>query len=75
MDSKSTGSQSETWSHWESDSSRDSRVLPTMIGRYRVRSLLGRGAFGRVFLAFDEQLGRQVAIKVPHRALAPDVDR
>ena len=69
------GGQSETWSHGESDFSADSDALPAMIGRYQVRKLLGRGAFGRVFLAFDEQLGRQVAIKVPHRALTPNPDR
>ncbi|MEM7316856.1 MAG: serine/threonine-protein kinase, partial [Planctomycetota bacterium] len=33
--------------------------------RYRIERLLGEGAFGRVFLAFDQELHRQVAIKVP----------
>src|SRR4051794_38118156 len=36
------------------------------IGRFEVRALLGEGAFGRVFLAFDAELERQVAIKVPN---------
>ncbi len=40
-------------------------VLPAAIGRYRVESLLGEGGFGRVFLAYDEQLDRSVVIKVP----------
>ena len=35
------------------------------IGRYRLGRLLGEGTFGRVFLCFDEELQRQVAIKVP----------
>ena len=34
-------------------------------GRYRLLRVLGQGAFGRVHLAFDEELQRQVAIKVP----------
>ena len=34
--------------------------------------LLGEGGFGRVYLVFDEQLERQVAVKVPHRQLVPD---
>ena len=35
------------------------------IGRYRLERVLGEGAFGRVYLGFDEELQRQVAIKVP----------
>ncbi len=34
-------------------------------GRYRSDRILGEGGFGRVYLGFDEELQRQVAIKVP----------
>ncbi len=35
------------------------------IGRYRSERLLGEGGYGRVYLAFDRELYRQVAVKVP----------
>jgi len=38
--------------------------LPTEVGRYHVVRLLGHGAMGRVFLARDGVLDRDVAIKV-----------
>ena len=41
--------------------------LPPHVGRYRVLTLLGEGGFGRVYLAHDDQLNRQVAVKVPRR--------
>lgn len=41
-------------------------ILPKRIGRYIVERLLGQGGFGLVYHAYDEQLNRKVAIKVPH---------
>jgi TPR repeat protein/serine/threonine protein kinase len=46
--------------------------VPARVGRYVVRAVLGEGAFGRVYHAFDPQLHRDVAVKVPHPgALTP----
>ena len=42
------------------------RPVPQVVGRYRVVKVLGQGGFGSVFLAYDDQLERQVAIKLPH---------
>ena len=36
-------------------------------GRYRLDCVLGEGAFGRVYLGYDEELQRQVAIKIPSK--------
>ncbi len=44
-------------------------TLPSYIDHYRVDRLLGEGSFGRVYLAYDDDLQRHVAIKVPHARL------
>jgi eukaryotic-like serine/threonine-protein kinase len=44
------------------------------IGRYRIEKVLGKGGFGLVYLAHDEQLDRLVAIKVPHAKLISKPD-
>jgi serine/threonine protein kinase/formylglycine-generating enzyme required for sulfatase activity len=44
------------------------------VGRYRIDRLVGRGGFGLVYVAYDELLQRQVAIKVPHSRHLPEPD-
>jgi len=42
-----------------------SETVPERYGRYRVIELVGEGGVGAVYLGYDDQLDRQVAIKVP----------
>jgi serine/threonine protein kinase len=47
---------------------KPSRPVPgRRIGRYVIQRILGCGSFAEVYLARDEELGRQVAIKSPRR--------
>jgi serine/threonine-protein kinase len=37
--------------------------IPERVGRYEVRGLVGEGAMGRVYRAYDPRMGREVAVK------------
>ncbi len=39
--------------------------IPKTIGRYQIMEVLGRGGFAAVYLAYDTELHRKVALKVP----------
>ena len=47
----------------------------TQLGRYQIRSLLGAGGMGEVYLAQDTSLNRKVALKVLPVDLASNQDR
>ncbi|MFK7737218.1 MAG: protein kinase [Pirellulaceae bacterium] len=50
--------------HREGNSSRERSI--EQVDRYKIKSLLGRGGFGSVYLADDDHLSRLVAIKIAH---------
>ena len=47
----------------------------TQLGRYEVRSLLGAGGMGEVYLAQDTKLDRTAALKVLPTDVASDQER
>jgi serine/threonine protein kinase/Tfp pilus assembly protein PilF len=50
-------------------------AVGTKLGRYEVRSKIGEGGMGEVYLAEDAQLRRQVALKIFPSDLASNQDR
>jgi serine/threonine-protein kinase len=54
-----------------------SATLPTgtHLGRYEIRSRLGAGGMGEVYLAQDTKLGRRVALKLLPASYTADADR
>ncbi|MBX3436756.1 MAG: SUMF1/EgtB/PvdO family nonheme iron enzyme [Planctomycetaceae bacterium] len=61
-----------------STSATDGRAANATIGRFEILKVLGQGAFGTVYLAYDPHLDRKVAIKVAKTGVLSDkqdVDR
>ena len=52
-----------------------SLIGKTLAGRYKIKSIIGEGGFGRVYLAEHLTLDISVAVKVIHQHIARDQDR
>lgn len=50
-------------------------ALPANFGRFELRRVVGRGGFGTVYRAYDKQLDREVAVKIPRRGALETSDQ
>lgn len=50
-------------------------ALPASFGRFELRKVVGRGGFGTVYRAYDKQLDREVAVKIPRRGALETPDQ
>ena len=50
-------------------------ALPASLGRFELRQVVGRGGFGTVYRAYDTQLEREVAVKIPRRGALETPDQ
>jgi eukaryotic-like serine/threonine-protein kinase len=58
-----------THDHLQSDSTAQAADLPAILAnRYRLEALIAKGGFGQVWKAFDSELQRFVAVKLPRIA-------
>ncbi len=63
----------ETLGMWDV-SSLPRKVLVGKDERYELRKEIGRGGYGVVYLAYDSQLSRQVAIKIARPEMVADLE-
>lgn len=47
---------------------KGSQAVPTKLGRFEIGETLGTGSFGTVYRAFDPELEREVALKIPRQS-------
>ena len=47
----------------------------TRLGRYEIRTQIGAGGMGEVYLALDSELDRTIALKILHSEIASDTQR
>src|SRR5262245_66213138 len=58
------------YSELESEKSHPMPSLPSHISRYEIKSRIGRGGMGDLYLAADPNIGRLVALKLLNATLA-----
>ena len=57
------------------DEAQDDVPAPRTIGHFQLQGKLGSGAFGTVWRAYDSELDREVAIKIPRQAQLSPLER